>query len=69
MNLSVYGPSVFRVSMVFTLNTLTSESISLHSLYKFIGTDEENLFSNQDFLGLVIVSVILMILMNDSAVL
>ena len=63
------GPQFFRVSMVFTLKTLTSESISLHSLYKFIGTDEENLFNNQDFLGLVIVSVILMILMNDSAVL
>ena len=61
------GPQFFRVSMVFTLKTLTSESISLHSLY--IGTDEENLFNNQDFLGLVIVSVILMILMNDSAVL
>ena len=40
------------------------------SLYFSSGTDKENLFHNQSFLDwLVIISYVLMILMNDSAVL
>ena len=35
----------------------------------FFGTDKENLFNDQSFWRLLIISFVLMILMNDSAVL
>ena len=41
----------------------------LSSVNVFFGTDMENLFKDQSFLRLVIISFVLMILMNDSGVL
>ena len=53
-----------------TLYTLTSVSIfsSLFSIFH-LEADKENLFNNQENVELVIIFFILMILMNDSAVL
>ena len=42
---------------------------TLSSVNIFVGTDMENLFKDQSFLRLVIISFVCMILMNDSAIL
>ena len=41
---------------------------SVLSLYISFGTDNENSFNNQSFLGLAIIPFVLMTVLNDSAV-
>ena len=41
---------------------------SVPSLYISFGTDNENSFNNQSFLGLAIIPFVLMTVLNDSAV-
>ena len=48
---------------------MTSVSIfSILSLYISFGTDNENSFNNQSFLGLAIIPFVLMTVQNDPAV-
>ena len=54
---------------LLTLYTLTSVFISPYcSLYIYQGADKENFFNNQEFLKLMVISLILMSLICDSVV-